>query len=61
MRFSKRELHFLFLSFLCWRNRNRKKKNKKMEKAKKPYKNRFFKVVMQKVKNQTNRFFAKIA
>ena len=28
MRFSKRKLHFLFLSFLSWRNRNRKKKNK---------------------------------
>ena len=40
MRFSKRKLHFLFFRFLCWRPRNRKKK--KMKKAKKPYKNRFF-------------------
>ena len=29
----------------------------KMEKAKKPYKNRFFKVVMQKCENQKNGFF----
>ena len=46
MRFSKRKLHFLLFPFLCWKNRNRKKK--KMEKAPKPYKNRFFKVVIQK-------------
>ena len=42
MRFSKRKLHFLFFPFLCWKNRNRKKKKNKMEKAKKPYKDRFF-------------------
>ena len=38
MRCSKRKLHFVFLSFLCWRNRNKKK----MEKAKKPCKNKVF-------------------
>ena len=49
MRFSKRKLHFLFFPFLCWRPRNRKKKKKrKWKRPKKPYKNRFFKVVMQK-------------
>ena len=42
MRISKNKVHFLFLSFVCWRNRNRKKKTKKMEKAKKNPKNRFF-------------------
>ena len=41
MRFSKRKLHFLFFPFLCWKNRNRKKK-KKMGKAKKPIKIVFF-------------------
>ena len=49
MRFSKRKLHFLFLSFLCWRNRNRKKKEKENGKGKKhPIKIGFLKVVMQK-------------
>ena len=49
MRFSKRKLHFLFLSFLCWRNRNRKKKNKQNgKKPKNPIKIGFFKVVIQK-------------
>ena len=38
MMFSKRKLHFLFLSFLCWRNRNRKKKTNKMENAPNPIK-----------------------
>ena len=46
--FRKENCIFLFLSFLCWRNRNRKNKNKQMEKAKKPNKNSFFKVVIQK-------------
>ena len=39
MRFSKGSLHFLFLSFLCWRNRNRNKKKDKWKKAPKPYRN----------------------
>ena len=44
-----KKIAFFVFSFLCWRPRNRKKKKNKMEKAKKPYKNRFFyKVVMQK-------------
>ena len=51
MRFSKRKLHFLFLSFLCWRNRNRKKTNK-MEKAKKPYKISFLRWSSKNVKKQ---------
>ena len=42
MRSSKRKLHFLFFSFLCWRNRNKKMKKKAMEKTKKPYKNWVF-------------------
>ena len=33
MRFLKRKLHFLFLSFLCWRQRNRKWGKNKMEKG----------------------------
>ena len=62
MRFSKRKLHFLFFPFLCWRPRNRKKKKKKMEKAKNPYKNRFFKVVMQKCeKSKKMDFLQKLA
>ena len=49
MRFSKRKLHFLFFSlFYVGDLETEKRKTKKMEKAKKPYKNRFFKVVMQK-------------
>ena len=56
MRFSKRKLHFLFLSFLCWRNRNRKKTNT-MEKAKKPYKNRFLGPLS--CKHVKNGFFCK--
>ena len=58
MRFSKRTLHFLFLSLLCWRNRNRKKTNK-MEKAPKPYKKRFFKVVIQKSEKSKKCIFSK--
>ena len=44
MRVFEKKIAFLFFPFLCWRPRNRKKeiKKKKMEKAKKPYKNRFF-------------------
>ena len=48
MRFSKRKLHFLFFPFLCWRPRNRKNNKKENGKGQKTYKNRFFKVVMQK-------------
>ena len=60
MRFSKRKLHFLFLSFLCWRNRNRKKKNKQNGKGEKtPYNDRLFKVVIQKCeKNKKIGFLA---
>ena len=43
MRFSKRITFFVF--FLCWKIEQKKKK---MEKAKNPYKNRVFKVVIQK-------------
>ena len=52
MRFSKRKLHFLFLSFLCWRNRNRKKKKQENGKAKKPYKNCFLRWSCKNVKNK---------
>ena len=37
----RKKIAFFVFSFLCWKNRNRKKR-KKMEKAKKPYKNSFF-------------------
>ena len=46
MRFSKRKLHFLFLSILCWRHRNRKKR--KWKRPINPIKIVFFEVVMQK-------------
>ena len=61
MRFSKRKLHFLFFSFLCWKSRNRKKEKKKknMEKAKNTIKNRFFKVVIQKCEQKQKRIFSK--
>ena len=62
MRFSKRKLHFLFFPFLCWKNRNRKKKKKENGKAKKPYKNRFFlRWSSKNVKKQKNGFLPKIA
>ena len=47
MRFSKRKLHFLFFSFLCWKIET-EKKNKKGKIAKNPIKIGFFKVVIQK-------------
>ena len=48
-------------SFLCWRPRNRKKKNNKMEKAKNAYKNCFFwRWSSKNVKNEKNGFLAKI-
>ena len=37
-----KKIAFFVFSFLCWRNRNKKKDKKKMEKTKKPYKIRFF-------------------
>ena len=58
--FRKENCIFCFFPFLCWKNRNRNKK--KMEKAKKPYKNRVFKVVLPKCeKSKKNGFLAKIA
>ena len=42
MRSSKRKLHFFVFPFYVERPRIRKNKKKKMEKAKKPYKNRVF-------------------
>ena len=60
MRFSKRKLHFLFFPFYVGDLETEKKK--KMEKAKKPYKNRVFKVVMQKCeKSKKNEFLQKLA
>ena len=63
MRFSKRKLHFLFLSFLCWRNRNRKKKKKKKngKGQKHPIKIGFLRWSCKNVKIKKNGFFAKIA
>ena len=63
MRYSKRKLHFLFLSFLFWRNRKRKKKKEEMERAKKPIKIGFLRWSCKNVKNKswTFFFFAKIA
>ena len=46
--FEKKIAFFVFVFFFCWRNRNRKNKNKQNGKANKPYKNRVFKVVIQK-------------
>ena len=63
MRFSKRKLHFLFFSFLCWKNRNRKKKKKrKWKRPKNPIKIGFFfffKVVIQKCEKAKKRIFSK--
>ena len=42
MRFSKRKLHFLFFPFYVGDLETEKRKKKKIEKAKKPNKNRFF-------------------
>ena len=56
MRFSKRKLHFFFL---CWRNRTEKRKKKKKENSKKTYKNRFFKVVIQKCEKSKKWIFSK--
>ena len=56
--FEKKIAFFVFV-FLCWRNRNRKRKTNKMEKAKKPNKNRFFKVVIQKCEKSKNRILSK--
>ena len=58
--FEKKIAFFVFV-FLCWRNRNRKKKTNKMEKAKKPYKNRFFWSLSSKNVKIKNGFLAKIA
>ena len=59
MMFSKRKLHFWFLSCLCWKQRNRKKKNKQNGKRpKKPIKIVFFKVVIQKMRKWI--FFQKL-
>ena len=55
MRFSKRKLHFLFLSFYVGEIETEKRKTNKMEKAKKPCENRVFKRWSSKnVKNQKN-------
>ena len=60
MRFSKRKLHFLFLSFLCWRNRNRKKeKQTKWKRPKNPIKIGFFGVVIQKCEKSKKWIFSK--
>ena len=61
MRFSKRKLHFLIFLFYVGEMETNKKKKKKMETTKKPYKNRVFKVVIQKCEKSKNGFFAKIA
>ena len=54
-----KKIAFLVFSFLCWRNRNKKKKKKKMEKTKKPYKNSFFKVVIQNCEKSKKWIFSK--
>ena len=61
MRFSKRKLHFCGFSFLCWRNRNRKKKKENGKGQRNPIKIVFFEVVIQKCEKSKNGFFAKIA
>ena len=61
MRFSERKLHFLFFPFLCWKNRNRKKKKKvKWQRPKNPIKIGFLRWSSKNVKNQKNGFLAKI-
>ena len=59
MKFSKRKLHFWILSSLCWKQRNRKKKNKQNGKGPKTYKNTVFKVVIQKVRKRKKQGFFK--
>ena len=60
MRFSKRKLHFLFFSFLCWKIQTEKRKKTKRENSKKPYKNRFFlRWSSKNVKNQKKWIFSK--
>ena len=56
-----KKLQFLFLSFLCWRQRNRTKKNNKMEKGPKPYNNSVFKGGHSKIREMKKMdfFFAK--
>ena len=56
MRFSKRNSHFLFFLFYVG-DIETEKKNKKMEKAKKNYKIRFFKVVIQKCDEKSKKEF----
>ena len=53
-----KKIAFVYFCFLCWRNRNRKIKTK-WKKAKKPYKNSFFKVVIQKCEKSKNWSFSK--
>ena len=48
--FEKKSAFFVFFLFLCWRNRNRKKKQ--MEKAKDPIKIVFLRWSSKNVKNQ---------
>ena len=52
MRFSKRKLHFLFLSFYVGEIETEKRKTNKTEKAKKPCKNGFLGWSSKKEKNQ---------
>ena len=60
MRFSKRKLHFFFFClFYVGEIETEKRKTKKMEKAKKPYKNGFFKVVIQKCEKSKKWIFSK--
>ena len=51
-----KKLHFLFLSFLCWRNRNRKKK-KKWKRPKNAIKIGFLRWSCKNVKNKKMDFF----
>ena len=61
MRFSKRKMHFLFFSFLCWKIQTEKRKRKqKRENSKKPCKNRvFLRWSSKNVKNQKKWIFSK--
>ena len=60
MRFSKRKLHFLFLPFLCWRNRNRKRKKENGKGPKKPIKIGFSRWSCKNVKNQKTDILQKL-
>ena len=61
MRFFEKKIAFLFFCFYVGEIETEKRKKWKMEKAPKPIKIVFFKVVIQKCEKSREEFFAKIA